>query len=254
MTKTLDELLKEDLLPENLEQVSPFSIAERWLQEATALAWQPNPNAMLISTLTEKEIRKAKDEANVFANDSDLETRLVPDARVVLCKDINVEQGYVVFYTNYQSAKGTQLKHHAVATAVFHWDNLGRQVRISGEVTKTPMLDSENYFNSRHPLSRLGAWASDQSKAVLSRQELLDKVEAEKKRYADAGDNIPRPPHWGGYRLWADKIECWISHPGRIHDRAVWTREITDRVEKTGPEGLHEELHFSTWSATRLQP
>ncbi len=254
MTKTLAELLKEDLLPDDLTQVSPFAIASRWLQEATELAWQPNPNAMVVSTLTESKRRKAKDEANIFANDSDLETRMVPDARVVLCKDINVEQGYVVFYTNYQSAKGEQLKDHPVATAVMHWDNLGRQVRISGEITRAPMLDSEHYFNSRHPLSRLGAWASDQSRPIASRKALLAKLEEEKQRYAEAGDNIPRPPHWGGFRLWAEKIECWIAHPGRIHDRAVWVREVTDRVEKTGREGIHEELHFSAWKATRLQP
>jgi len=252
--KTLDDLLKEDLLPEDLAQVSPFALATRWLQEATELAWQPNPNAMVISTLTQKHVRIAKDEANVFANESDIQSQLVPDARVVLCKDINIEQGFVVFYTNYQSAKGQQLDNHAVASAVFHWDNLGRQVRLSGVITKTPMLDSEHYFNSRHPLSRLGAWASEQSQPLAHRAELLDKLEQEKNRYAEVGDNIPRPPHWGGFRLWAEKIECWISHPGRIHDRAVWTREITDRVEKTGKQGIYNEIHFSPWTATRLQP
>jgi len=176
---------------------------------------------MVISTLTEKEVRKTKAEAHVFNNESEKKTRLVPDARVVLCKDINIEKGFVVFYTNYQSAKGSQLKDNSVATAVFHWDNLGRQIRISGEITKTPMMDSEHYFNSRHPLSRLGAWASDQSRPIEARKELLDKLEEEKTRYAEAGDNIPRPPHWGGYRLWADKIECWIAHPGRIHETAT---------------------------------
>jgi len=254
MSKPLEELLKEDLLPDDLDQCSPFALAARWLHEASDLALQPNPNAMVISTLRKKQVRKTSNEAHVFANDSNLEAIQVPDARVVLCKDINIEHGFVVFYTNYQSAKGAQLSQNPVAAAVFHWDKLGRQVRIAGEITKAPMFDSEQYFNTRHPLSKLGAWASEQSQAIPSRQALLDQLEQEKQRFAEAGDAIPRPPHWGGYRLWADRIECWIAHPGRIHDRALWTRNLLDRVDKTGPAGAHEELHFGAWRGTRLQP
>ncbi|NNC98359.1 MAG: hypothetical protein HKN88_09845, partial [Gammaproteobacteria bacterium] len=157
----LEKYLKENLLPEDL-RLSPFQIFSRWLNEATELAQQPNPNAMVISTLAEQTIKKA-DQATILDNEAVEETVMVPDARVVLCKDINLEKSYVVFFTNYQSAKGEQLSRHPFATAVFHWDQLGRQVRISGRISRSPAMESENYFNTRHPLSRLGAWASDQS-------------------------------------------------------------------------------------------
>jgi len=233
---TLEELLKEKLLPEDLS-FSPFSIVQRWVDEATELAWQPNPNAMVISTLREVPNK---------SENTDQRVSVEPDARVVLCKKIDIEKGVLVFFTNYQSAKGEQLKQHPQATAVFHWDNLGRQIRVSGQVLRSPAMESENYFNSRSKLSRLGAWASDQSQPVESRQTLLNRLDEQKERFAVAGDNIPRPPHWGGYRLWANKVELWISHRGRIHDRAVWTREMTD-IQK-------EEIHFNSWQATRLQP
>lgn len=239
-----EELLKEVLLPEDLK-LSPFKIVSRWLNEATELAWQPNPNAMVVSTVAESLIKKT-DQAAVFDNDASEEKTYIPDSRVVLCKDIDIDKGYVVFFSNYQSAKGEQLKELPNATAVFHWDNLGRQVRISGQVLRSPVLESEKYFKSRHPLSRIGAWTSDQSQPIESRKVLLERLEEQQERFKVAGDDIPRPPHWGGYRLWATKVELWLSHPGRIHDRAVWTRNIKD-IQKNG-------FHFSKWKATRLQP
>ena len=241
---TQEDLLKENLLPENL-RLSPFTILERWLNEATELAWQPNPNAMVVSTVRESTVKKIEN-ATVFDNDALEEKTFAPDARVVLCKNINVEKGYLVFFTNYQSAKGKQLKAFPNATAVFHWDNLGRQVRVSGQVVRSPALESEKYFNTRHPLSRIGAWTSDQSQEIDSRKTLLNRLEEQKNRFKVAGEDIPRPPHWGGYRLWATKIELWIAHPGRIHDRAVWTREIKDIQQ--------DEFHFGAWHGTRLQP
>jgi len=238
------ELLKENLLPKDL-RYSPFKTVARWFNEAVELAWQPNPNNMVLSTVKETTHKKVT-QARVLDNEALDEIIYVPDSRVVLCKDINIEKSYLVFYSNYQSAKGEQLKANANATALFHWDNLGRQIRISGRIVKSPVMESENYYNSRGTLSRLGAWASDQSQPVESRNALLNRLEEEKERFAPAGDNISRPPHWGGYRLWATKVELWISHPGRIHDRAEWTRDITDQLE--------DEFHFSKWSATRLQP
>jgi len=254
MSKTLEQLLEENLLPEDLSSVEPFKIIERWLDEATSLNWQANPNAMVLSTLQSKNISVTETKAQILDNDTKQKEILVPDSRVVLCKGINTVFGFLSFYTNYQSAKGQQLLAQPFASVVMHWDNLGRQVRVNGYITKAPTLDSENYFATRHPLSRLGAWASNQSQPISSRQQLLTKLEAEKKRFAEVGDDIPRPTHWGGYRLWADKIECWIAHPGRIHDRAIWTRNLVDRNQKTGPEGEHEELHFSAWNSSRLQP
>lgn len=241
---TQEELLKENLLPTDL-RFSPFKIVSRWFNEAVELAWQPNPNNMVISTVKESTQKKTA-QASVLDNEALEEKVYVPDARVVLCKDVNIEKGYLVFYTNYQSDKGEQLKLNANATALFHWDNLGRQVRISGKIMKSPVMESENYFNSRDPLSRVGAWASDQSQSIKSREDLLNRVKEEQERFKPAGENIPRPPHWGGYRLWANKVELWISHPGRIHDRAVWTRDIKDQQE--------DQFHFSKWSSTRLQP
>ena len=245
MTKvTQEELLKENLLPEDL-RFSPFKIVSRWFTEAVELAWQPNPNNMVISTVKESSQKKTA-QARVLDNEALEETVYIPDARIVLCKDMNVEKGYLVFFTNYQSAKSEQLKVNPKASALFHWDNLGRQIRISGEIVRSPVMESENYYNSRDALSRLGAWASDQSQPVESRESLLKRVEEEKERFKPAGENIPRPPHWGGYRLWATKVELWISHPGRIHDRAVWSRDIKGEQE--------DEFHFSKWTSTRLQP
>jgi len=240
----LEELLKETLLPDNLGD-KPFDILSRWFREAGELALQPNPNAMLLSTVQETVIKKTED-AKVFDNDPLSENTFVPDARVVLCKNINSEKGFIVFFTNYQSAKGEQLKHNSNALAVFHWDHLGRQVRVSGRVLRSPAMESEEYFKSRHPLSKIGAWTSDQSQTIGSRAELLQRLEEQQQRFKIAGDNIPRPPYWGGYRLWASKIELWISHPGRIHDRAVWTRAIKDIQEN--------EIHFGQWESSRLQP
>lgn len=245
MTKpTQEDLLKENLLPEELG-AAPFAIVSRWLHEASELAWQPNPNAMVLSTVHEAVIKKTS-QARVLDNEALEETTYAADARVVLCKSMDVEKGYVVFYSNYQSAKAEQLKAYPNANALFHWDNLGRQVRISGQVTRSPAMESERYFNSRDTLSRIGAWSSDQSQPIASRQALLDRLDEQTQRFNTAGENIPRPPHWGGYRLWATKVELWIAHPGRIHDRAVWTREIRD-IQK-------DEFNFSDWQATRLQP
>ena len=245
MTKvTQEELLKENLLPEDL-RFSPFVIVSRWFNEAVELAWQPNPNNMVISTV-EESTQKKTTQARVLDNEALEESVYIPDARVVLCKDMNLEKGYLVFFTNYQSAKSEQLKANPKASALFHWDNLGRQIRITGEIVRSPVMESESYYNSRDALSRLGAWASDQSQPVESRESLLKRVEEEKERFKPAGENIPRPPHWGGYRLWATKVELWISHPGRIHDRAVWTRDIQGEQE--------DEFHFSKWTSTRLQP
>ena len=241
---TLEELLKENLLPTDL-RFSPFKIVSRWFNEAVELAWQPNPNNMVISTVQESTQMKTA-QASVLDNEASEEKVYIPDSRVVLCKDMNIQKGYLVFYSNYQSTKGEQLKLNANASALFHWDNLGRQVRISGKVMKSPVMESEKYYNSRNPLSRIGAWASDQSQRIASRQALVDRVEEEQERFKPAGENIPRPPHWGGYRLWANKVELWISHPGRIHDRAVWTREVRDQQE--------DQFHFSNWTSTRLQP
>ncbi len=167
-----------------------------------------------------------------------------PAARIVLCKDVVGAPGYVVFYTNFQSRKGLELAANPRAAAVMHWDHMHRQVRIEGVVEAVPAADSDAYFASRARLSRIGAWASAQSRPVASREALLAAVRDATARFG-AGE-VPRPSFWGGYRLWAEAVELWVEGDARIHDRARWTRALqraADGSMRPGP-----------WSVTRLQP
>jgi pyridoxamine 5'-phosphate oxidase len=201
----------------------PLMLASEWLAEAWRRRLQPNPNAMTLATST-------------------LEGW--PTARIVLCKDVVGVPGYVVFYTNFQSRKGLELAANPRAAAVMHWDHMRRQVRIEGLVETAPAADSDAYFASRARGSRIGAWASAQSKPVASREELLAAVREATERFG-AGE-VPRPSFWGGYRLWADAVELWVEGDARIHDRARWTRSLqraADGSMRPGP-----------WSVTRLQP
>ncbi len=224
-----------ELLPDPLPG-EPLEIVARWLAEACEARTQPNANSMVLAT-------------------SSRDGR--PSARVVLCKDIVPQPGFVVFYTNYLSSKGRELKDNPRAAAVMHWDALHRQVRLEGEVTPAPAADSDAYFASRAWQSRVGAWASAQSEPIASRTALLDAVSAAAQRFgvpapgtpgADESvrANIPRPPHWGGYRLWVDAVELWVEGEARIHDRALWRRTLTALPDGSFRPGV--------WSATRLQP
>ncbi|HYM36344.1 MAG TPA: pyridoxal 5'-phosphate synthase, partial [Steroidobacteraceae bacterium] len=156
----------------------------------------------------------------------------------------------LMFFTNYLSHKGRELEMHARAAVVFHWDGLHRQVRMSGPILKSPTKESDDYFAIRPLASRIGAWASQQSEPLASRAQLVAQVDATLKRFhltpdADEG-HVPRPPHWGGYRLWPELIELWVEGPGRVHDRAVWTRTVQSQDDFT--------MKCGTWSATRLNP
>jgi pyridoxamine 5'-phosphate oxidase len=213
MSQTLPESLPEDPLP----------LVERWLEEAMAQQLTPNPNAFALAT----------------SND-----RGEPVARMILCKDFDAQAGYLVFYTNYKSDKGRQLSKRRRAAALFHWDALGRQVRLGGAVVQSPKSESDAYFASRDRDARIGAWASDQSRPIGSRAELLAKVAAAQARFGADGE-VPRPPHWGGFRLWIDTVELWVAGEARVHDRARWTRTI---------HGHEDHFHGSPWRATRLQP
>ncbi|HTV96434.1 MAG TPA: pyridoxamine 5'-phosphate oxidase [Steroidobacteraceae bacterium] len=221
-----------ETLPDPLP-ANPLELASRWLEQARVDAAQPNPNAMVLATVDE---------------------RGQPSARVVLCKDIEPQAGRIVFYTNYESRKGRELAANPRAAAVFHWDHRHRQVRAEGEVA--PLEDAENdaYFRTRPWQSRIGAWASRQSEPVRSRAALGDNVAAAARRFgipyggpgapepAQVSVDIPRPPHWGGYRLTAEAVELWVEGEFRIHDRARWTR--------SGAPGAAA----GAWSVTRLQP
>ncbi|MDH4108533.1 MAG: pyridoxamine 5'-phosphate oxidase [Gammaproteobacteria bacterium] len=225
-----------DRLPEKLPD-DPMQLASDWLDEATAREVQRNPNAMALVTLGADHR---------------------PSARVVLCKSFVADPGYIVFYTNYQSRKGRDISANADVALVFHWDALGRQVRIEGKAVFSPPAESDAYFHSRDWGSRLGAWGSDQSRPIASRDALVAQIKA---RAAELGlplepdaanpaagspPEIPRPPHWGGFRVWASSVELWVEGRDRIHDRAVWTRELAPADEN--------EFAPTAWVGTRLQP
>jgi pyridoxamine 5'-phosphate oxidase len=223
------EHLPDPLPPE------PLEIAALWLKDATERAGQPNPNAMVLAT------------ANAHG---------VPSARVVLCKQIVPQPGYLTFYTNYLSHKGRDLAANPRAAIVMHWDAMHRQLRIEGPVTRTTAAESDAYFASRNWQSRLGAWASKQSEPIDSRQALYRAVAesalklalpspAEDEQQPDPGKKIARPPHWGGFKLWAEAVELWVEGSARIHDRARWRRSLN-------PED--GEFAAGAWSVSRLQP
>ena len=211
--------------------------ADAWIKEATATEVQRNPTSMTLVT--------------VGAASS-------PSARVVLCKEFVPDPGYLVFHTNYNSRKVKELEQCANVAAVFHWDVLGRQIRIEGLAVRSPEAESDAYFQTREWASQFGAWGSDQSEELESREALKQQL---RERAADLGlsvaddlqslksteqPTIARPPHWGGIRIWASAIELWIEGRDRIHDRGAWTRELSRASES--------EFNTTPWVGRRLQP
>ena len=175
----------------------PFSLARSWLAEAEATEFN-DPNAIALSTVDASGL---------------------PNARIVLLKTI--EDDAFVFYTNYTSAKGRELEQAKKAAFVMHWKSLGRQIRVRGHVTRQTDAVSDAYYQSRDLRSRLGAWASQQSQPLASRDVLIKSVEDSA---AEHGDTPPRPPHWGGYRVVPVEIEFWADGASRLHDRFKWLR------------------------------
>ncbi len=145
----------------------------------------------------------------------------IPDARMVLLKEASA-QGFV-FFTNYQSPKADQLTHNPRATCVFYWEPLYRQVRISGSVAKVSKEESDEYFATRPRGSQIGAWASHQSAPILDRAELEAACARLEEQYESK--DIPRPPHWGGYRIIPERIEFWQGRDNRLHDRELYERQ-----------------------------
>lgn len=189
----------------------PVPFFRQWLADAGTTAL-PNPNAMTLATV-------------------DPDGR--PSARVVLLRGFD-ERG-AVFFTNRQSRKGEALAAHPRASLSFHWDPLARQVHVEGSVTHTTDAESDTYFAQRPRESQINAWASDQSEPVRDRAALLARRDEILARFD--GSEVPRPPHWGGYRVSLERVEFWQGDPHRLHDRIVYVR--------TGDEG---------WSARRLCP
>ncbi|SDF88532.1 MULTISPECIES: pyridoxamine 5'-phosphate oxidase [Thalassobaculum] len=157
-----------------------------------------------------------------------------PSARIVLMKDYD-ESG-VVFYTNTESQKGLQLAVNPFAALLFHWKSLRRQVRFEGAVTPVTAAEADDYYDSRPRNSRIGAWASQQSRPLADRATLMQSVERFSGEYP--GEAVPRPPYWSGYRLSPLRIEFWHDGAFRLHDRFVFTRQA---------EG-------QPWSVQRLYP
>ena len=191
---------------------NPFAQFDRWFKEALD-ARLPEPNTMTLATVGEGGR---------------------PSSRIVLIKGVD-ERGFV-FFTNYESRKGRDLAANPYAALLFYWIELERQVRIEGRIEKTSSDESDRYFSSRQLGSRIGAWASEQSTVINSRATLEAREKEISTRF---GDDPPRPPHWGGYRLVPDSIEFWQGRPSRLHDRLLYTRDAAS------PHG---------WTMSRLSP
>src|ERR1700675_3559050 len=155
-----------------------------------------------------------------------------PSARIVLLKSFD-DRGFV-FFTNYYSRKGKELSENPRACLLFYWPELWRQVRIEGDIEKVSTAESEEYFQSRPLGSRLGAWASDQSEVINTRETLESRFAELQKRF---GEDVPRPEHWGGYRLKPNSIEFWQGRDNRLHDRLRYRLEADGRwsIERLGP-------------------
>ncbi len=188
----------------------PIESAQTWFDEAEKAVTTENPLAMTLSTC--------------LLNGS-------ITSRIVLMKSFS-EDG-VLFFTNYNSDKATEIALNNSVALLFHWDVLARQIRIRGRATKVSDEVSDKYFASRQRLSQLGAWSSDQSKPLNNRDELMEHISELDEKWE--GRSIPRPPFWGGFCVSLESIEFWQGRDGRLHDRLVYTFD-------------------GEWSFTRLQP
>lgn len=200
---TRNELIEENVLK------NPFFQFEKWFKEAIDSEIL-EPNAMCLSTVSNGK----------------------PSSRIVLLKGFD-ENGFV-FFTNYKSHKGLDIEQNNHVAVNFFWAELERQVRIEGETEKVSEEESEEYFHQRPISSQIGAWVSEQSNVIPNR-EVLEKRQVElEAQYKDSV--IPKPPHWGGYRVKPNKIEFWQGRPSRLHDRILFTNvENNWKIERLSP-------------------
>lgn len=230
----MNKIVSANTLPQTLPD-NPMHLAKSWFDDACSKNNQPNPNAMTLVTVSKSNH---------------------PSARIVLCKSFIADPGYVVFFTNYQSRKSSEITHNSNVSLVFHWDHLGRQIRIEGKAILSSSEESDAYFKTRNLGSQLSAWGSDQSRPIESREKLIEQMKQREDELALNNEinakemvnpfKLTRPPHWGGIQIWASKIELWMDGEDRVHDRATWSRELL----------LTDGNTFTTgkWLGTRLQP
>lgn len=192
----------------------PLPLARQWLTEAEARVGK-NPWAMALASA---------------ARDGRV------SVRYVLLKDFSESAGHVVFYTNYGSRKATELELTGRAAGALYWAESGRQLRLEGEVERSPDADSDSYFATRPRASQLNAWASEQSRPIEAPDSIYDRLAAREAEFADHAD-IPRPATWGGYRMHLDEIEFWVEGMDRFHERLSYRR-----------------LAGGDWSSSWLQP
>ena len=197
------------------------------LDESTVL---PDPVSQFSSWFEEVLQKVDQDPNAVILSVADENGR--PSSRTVLLKGFD-ENGFI-FYTNYQSRKGRVVEENPYASLTFFWAGLMRQVHVEGKVEKTDEKTSDEYFQSRPLSSKLGAWASDQSRPISNRVELEERLKEAEKKFE--GEIIPRPPHWGGYRVIPERVEFWQGRLNRLHDRICYTK------------------NGDNWQITRLMP
>ena len=186
-------------MPQQTLDNNPFAYFAAWMAEAEASELN-DPNAMTLATVSAAG---------------------KPSVRIVLLK--GWDQDGFVFYTNTQSRKGLEIAANNAVSLLFHWKSLRRQIRIEGPASPVSAAEADAYYATRPRVSRLGAWASDQSRALASRDILEQRVVALEAKYP--GEDIPRPPHWSGYRVTPERFEFWQDMPFRLHDRTVFSAE-----------------------------
>ncbi len=188
---------------------NPFQQFQLWMTDAIA-SIEAEPTAMVLSTV---------------------DAHMQPHSRVVLLKDFS-EKGFV-FFTNYEGNKSRQIEEDMKVSLLFFWQSLERQVRITGTAEKISDRDSDDYFHSRPAESRVGAWASPQSRVISEYEVLTNRFEEYKNKF---GNNIPRPPHWGGFVVKPTTFEFWQGRPNRLHDRLYYTQQNQNwKIERLAP-------------------